>query len=214
MGRSGQKSISLYNASPNRCKRCEQPILHKQESLCGLSDTKKKKFCDRSCSAVFSNATRKPLMLQRTMYFTCKGCNRVFERDRDEFGYLKRKGFCSGCWLKSKKRTALMPAKTKGDLFRSRKHYQSARNAIRRHAAQVYKQSGRPLICIVCGYDKHADVAHIKAVSTFSDDATIREINDIGNLVPLCPNHHWEFDNGHLPEWNAGALPVLISPVR
>ena len=37
-------------------------------------------------------------------------------------------------------------------------------------------------------------------MSDFSDDAKISEINDIRNLIALCPNHHWEFDNGKLSE--------------
>lgn len=41
-------------------------------------------------------------------------------------------------------------------------------------------------------------MAHIKAVSEFSDDTLISEINDINNLVGLCPNHHWEYDHGLL----------------
>jgi hypothetical protein len=52
--------------------------------------------------------------------------------------------------------------------------------------------------CAVCGYDKHVETAHIKAVASFPDTATIREINAPSNLVGLCPNHHWEFDNGLL----------------
>jgi len=35
-------------------------------------------------------------------------------------------------------------------------------------------------------------------VSDFPDAALIAEINDIANLVALCPNHHWEFDHGVL----------------
>jgi predicted restriction endonuclease len=42
------------------------------------------------------------------------------------------------------------------------------------------------------------EVAHIKAVSNFSEDSLISEINDISNLIGLCPNHHWEYDNGLL----------------
>ena len=38
-------------------------------------------------------------------------------------------------------------------------------------------------------------MAHIKAVSDFNDDTLISEINDIDNLIALCPNHHWEYDN-------------------
>ena len=50
----------------------------------------------------------------------------------------------------------------------------------------------------ICGYDKHYEIAHIKPVSDFEDDALITEINSIDNLIALCPNHHWEFDNGLL----------------
>lgn len=34
-----------------------------------------------------------------------------------------------------------------------------------------------------------------KATSDFDDDVLIKEINNINNLIGLCPNHHWEFDN-------------------
>ena len=41
-------------------------------------------------------------------------------------------------------------------------------------------------------------MAHIKAVSDYDNDTLISEINDINNLVALCPNHHWEYDNNLL----------------
>lgn len=41
-------------------------------------------------------------------------------------------------------------------------------------------------------------MCHIRAVSDFSDDALISEINDISNLIALCPNHHYEYDAGIL----------------
>ncbi|MGB3945746.1 MAG: HNH endonuclease [Candidatus Saccharimonadales bacterium] len=52
--------------------------------------------------------------------------------------------------------------------------------------------------CDVCGYDKHVEVAHIVDVASFPDSATIREINSRENVRGLCPNHHWELDNGVL----------------
>lgn len=61
--------------------------------------------------------------------------------------------------------------------------------------------------CAECGYDTHVEVAHIKDIANFDDNATIREINHQRNVVGLCPNHHWEFDNGHLefkPSWCNG----------
>ena len=87
---------------------------------------------------------------------------------------------------------------TKGELFENRINYQSARSDIRRHAQKIFENSDKEKYCKICGYDKHYEVAHIKAVSEFNDDVLILEINDIDNLVALCPNHHWEYDNGLL----------------
>jgi hypothetical protein len=49
--------------------------------------------------------------------------------------------------------------------------------------------------CSICGYDKHIHIAHIKPVAAFADHETVREVNDLTNLKPLCPNCHWEHDN-------------------
>lgn len=49
--------------------------------------------------------------------------------------------------------------------------------------------------CSKCGYDKHIEVAHIKPISSFPPDTLIITVNDPSNLIPLCPNCHWEFDN-------------------
>ena len=89
---------------------------------------------------------------------------------------------------------------SKGELFSSRKNWQSARSSIRKLADAEFKKSNKSQECVICGYNKHIEIAHIKAVSEFSDDTLIYEINDINNLVALCPNHHWEFDNGLLSE--------------
>ena len=89
-------------------------------------------------------------------------------------------------------------SETKGDLLSSRKNYQSYRSSVRKLAELSYKNSGKPMACSICGYDKHVEIAHIKAVSDFDDSATIAEINSIDNLIALCPNHHWEYDNGVL----------------
>lgn len=84
----------------------------------------------------------------------------------------------------------------KGELFKSRKTWQGARSNIRRHAERVYSASSKKKCCYKCGYDKHYEICHIKAVSKFDDNALIQDINSIDNLIALCPNCHWEFDNG------------------
>ena len=52
--------------------------------------------------------------------------------------------------------------------------------------------------CVNCEYDKHIKVCHIKPISSYGPDTLLTTINDENNLIPLCPNCHWEFDNGLL----------------
>ena len=88
--------------------------------------------------------------------------------------------------------------KTKGELFSERKNWQSARTAIRKNAVEIYFANNVEHKCAVCGYNKHIEVAHIKAVADFEENTKIKEINSITNLIGLCPNHHWEYDHGLL----------------
>lgn len=88
--------------------------------------------------------------------------------------------------------------KTKGELLLERGSYQKYRETVRKMSEKIYKKSGRPKRCAVCGYDKFVEIAHIKAVSEFDESALISDINSIDNLIALCPNHHWEYDNGVL----------------
>ena len=87
---------------------------------------------------------------------------------------------------------------TKRELFDLRKNWQSARSSIRKLAQQIYLENTETPRCEICGYSNHVEVAHKKAVSEIDGDSTIREINSIDNLIVLCPNHHWEYDNGIL----------------
>lgn len=73
-----------------------------------------------------------------------------------------------------------------------------SRIPIAKNAKLVYSKSNKPKECKICGYNKHIEICHIKPVSEFHDTSTLKEINDINNLVALCRNHHWEFDNGYI----------------
>lgn len=88
--------------------------------------------------------------------------------------------------------------KTKGELFENRKSWQSARSSIAKNARDVFFENNINPKCLICGYTHHIEIAHIKPVSEFDDGTLVKEINDKNNLIPLCPNHHWEYDNGIL----------------
>lgn len=69
---------------------------------------------------------------------------------------------------------------------------------IRIHARKVMKDAKVKKACKVCGYTNYVEVCHIKSIADFSSESLIKEVNDINNLTYLCPNHHWELDNGLL----------------
>lgn len=96
------------------------------------------------------------------------------------------------------KETTNIANRTKGYIFKKYSNWQTARSQIQKIARITYEKSYKPKQYIVCGYDKHYEVAHVKTVSDFNDNALIAEIDDINNLIALCPNHHWEYDNNGL----------------
>lgn len=158
-------------------------------------------------------------MISKSMDRVCLECGKeIVRRAREERRYFLVRKFC-GCPCankfmgrqrrkpakirkpKSRKRHPnqwLSAQRTKGEMFATSRSWQSARSKIQDHAVAVFNRCMSQKGCLVCGYDKHVHVAHIRPVSDFPDDVLIREINDPSNISGLCPNHHWEFDHGQI----------------
>lgn len=98
---------------------------------------------------------------------------------------------CRACTSLSRRGTAL--ARTIADVKRENKSKRWS-DHVRYFARELYKFDK----CDICGYSNHVEIAHLRAVASFPDSATIREVNSRDNVMGLCPNHHWEFDNGIL----------------
>ena len=143
----------------------------------------------------------------------CKNCNEIIQvKENEKVSSIKKRKFCgSSCSAsfnnigitrvdkkieKIKKERFDISNLTKGEIFKRYSSYHSARSSICKHARRVYLKSEKEKKCFVCGYDKKIDIAHIKSVSSFISDILVSEINDINNLLALCPNHHSEFDDG------------------
>lgn len=174
------------------------------------SPTGNKKFCSPSCSATYNNRLRRgekraPNQTRergkKTYY--CKNCDCILR-----VGYSKTEAsiYCDKCRYNTSvnKNYVDWSLVTKSE-FRSRFSNVHQFHARMRSLARSKKQITP---CVVCGYDKHVDVCHIKPVAKFDDSSSIAQINDASNLVCLCPNHHWEFDNLGL-ELVAGARVAL-----
>jgi HNH endonuclease len=177
-------ALKRYYLNPNYCKECQNVIgVSASEKVW---DAKVKLFCSQSCSGKYHNRVNPKPRTSKTWW--CPECG---ERKARHIPICSR---CAG-----KPPSVELEKLVKSDLFGTRKNWQSARSSIQRHARKVYANSDKPKYCALCGYDRYFEVAHLKAVSSFAPDSRIvEEINNINNLVALCPNHHREFDNGLL----------------
>ncbi|MFB2768481.1 HNH endonuclease [Pelatocladus sp. BLCC-F211] len=146
---------------------------------CGLATTNPT-FCSRSCAASYNNQ-KHPKKTKKLRF--CKHCG---------LEIIGRRTTCDSCNPFYVDWSSL----TLADIKAKALYQHSAR--VRQIARNIYRQSDKPKKCAVCGYDKHYEVCHVKPIKDFSHNTPISQINDIDNLVALCPNHHWEFDNGLL----------------
>lgn len=143
-------------------------------------ETSNPKFCCKSCSATFTNKQypkRKPTKF-------CKSC---------QISINSRSRYCTSC--KDKKVKKLLIDCTLQEIIYDNHHRSSAFALVRSRARELAKK----LLfkqCQNCGYDKHVEICHIKPISSFPLDTLLSIINSNENLIPLCPNCHWEFDNG------------------
>jgi hypothetical protein len=156
-------ALNEYYSSPNICKFCGEIIKVGENQK--PSETRKKIFCNSSCSTIFNNLRRE-------------------KKQKIKFVKPEKFSFFDGV--------------TKKEFFNKKGVYYKFRSEIRKHAQYVYEKNEGLRECKVCGYDKHIQVCHIKSVSSFEEKDLITEINSFDNLVGLCPNHHWEYDNGHI----------------
>ena len=154
---------------------------------CG-KQTKNPKFCSRSCSASVSNK----LSPKRKIKRTCSKCNSIVRNYRSTLCQKHWDEYSE--WDKNNRRS-----KTLQELIekRSNLHRSSAYADVRNFARFDHKDMlSKP--CSNCGYDKHVELCHIKPISEFPLEATINDVNAASNVIQLCPNCHWEFDNGLL----------------
>lgn len=150
---------------------------------CG-KETLNPKYCTRSCSATHSNK----LYPKRKRTRQCVHCTDLVKSYRHSL--------CEKHWVEYQENKYIH--KTIGE-YRNKpslvgKHSSWVNSHIRLFARSWLRHlTNRP--CLHCGYDKHVELAHIIAVSSFPDTALLSEVNSESNVIPLCPNCHWEFDN-------------------
>ena len=178
-----KKALDSYYKNPGKCQQCNE-IIHVRDGQ-KIREVRRKKFCNSSCFATYNN-------LRKEKTQTDKKLRRYLKRQETKVIKPKAERFLS------------IKNLTKGELFSKFTYYQTARSMIQKHARYVFEISNKDKCCFECGYSRHFEVCHIIPVSDFLNDTTIIKINDIDNLLALCPTHHWEFDNGYLKIENPG----------
>lgn len=147
---------------------------------CG-KETKNPKYCSRSCAASCINHQK----ARRLRTNKCRTCDKLI---------LSNRKYCSDCPSYNK---ILEDITLKEAIYL--KHHRTCAYGLVRARAKIIVRNLNWKSCKLCGYDKHIEIAHIKSISSFSLDTKLSIINSIDNLIPLCPNCHWELDNLEVP---------------
>lgn len=163
-----------YIQSPKLCKLCQIPIEYKKRFNL---------FCSSSHAAIWRNTNTLRTTFGPPPIFAnnCKRCDVPIKN---------RYRYCIAC-SPVKGRCKVSDQTLKQATYSSGKSA-SAYGRIRLHAKYILKE--REHACQHCGYSKHVEVCHIRAIKAFSADTLISEINNKSNLILLCPNCHWEHD--------------------
>lgn len=206
---------------------CEKPV------ATGVGRTGK--FCSRSCAASFNN--RKPkrsrskicagkdcdlLVLSNQLYCSaqCRAANvkptirtntnsinRQYQ-DLCQCGGPKQKtsSLCQGC------KNAAYESTTLGELRGKSVRNAQVYNNLRQRSRSIARKAGLLSGCEICGYSYRVEVAHIIPLASFSDQTTVKEATEVNNFFILCPNHHHEFDDGHISKNYIMALRPGLEP--
>ena len=147
-------------------------------------ETTNPKYCCKTCSAITNNK----LFPKRKSTRKCFLCDNIVKSYRHTR--------CESHWNEYKENN--YKNKTLGE-YRNKlsvkgKH-PSWINAHVRSFARSWHRDLTQLPCAHCGYTKHVELAHIKDIVSFSDECLLSEVNARNNIIQLCPNCHWEFDN-------------------
>ena len=156
---------------------------------CNL-ETNNPKFCGRSCAAKYNNK-KTP---KRKSKKKCSLCDNYVKNWRTTLCIFHHTEYIQNRFEYIKERT-LSEYWEKDSLKNLPK---SSKNVHLRLLARSHFKHLINLPCYNCGYNKHVELCHIKPISSFNEKNTVKEVNCEKNLIQLCPNCHWEFDNGLL----------------
>lgn len=176
------------------CSTCKKKSYKAKESrnciACG-KDTTNPKFCSQSCSAIYTN---KMFPKRKKIPRICS-CGKTYIPISGNNSTL-----CNICLRDrpSSEKFKKMTLKDYHIKHSVKGKHPSWKNSHIRCFNRSWNRNLLKKSCEQCGYNKHIELCHIKAVTKFPETATLGEVNSPENNKVLCPNCHWEFDHGLL----------------
>lgn len=131
------------------------------------------------------------------LYNTCPICGKRKYRSSN---------MCIDCRNSAKRNN--IKHRTLGSYIDGHKYLSTKCSDIRKDARRTIEESDKEKVCAYChnhDFDQILEVHHLRGILEFDSSATIGEVNDIDNLVWLCPNHHQMLELGLITlEQNGG----------
>ena len=185
------------------CKTCNTAFFKKPYQVT------ENNFCTRSCAAKFNNRGVQRVKPKKR---TCALCSSDFFSSKDHQSLTS----CPKCFgnvnsivsieeyvgknklISKDVKKIYLQGLTISDLQNRNsiagKHTSWASSHIR-NLNRSWNKNLLNIPCQNCGYYKHIELCHIKSVSSFDKDEKLSVVNDPNNILVLCRNCHWEFDN-------------------
>lgn len=176
-----------------KCNNCKIEF-YKTKTEINRSKTGKH-YCSRSCSASKNN-----LFIQRNKakFYKCVMCYKDYCRTKDN----RSNKLCLECKQKIGNYSLLQTNIIKNQSIKEYSYNNNIHPSWRFARIRALNRSWNKQLteypCQVCGYNYHVELAHIKPLSSFDDNTLLSVVNDPSNILVLCPNHHWEFDNNKI----------------
>lgn len=185
---------TMFSKSKNidtvKCKFCK--VIPKILTKCFYckNETVNKKYCSRKCATKSNNV----LFPKRKTKKKCQKCNENAINYRHSFCEIHQKEYLNN-------KPQYYQNLTLEDYWNKKSLsnlHKSSKNAHIRGLARSWFKDLTKLPCANCGYNKHVELCHIKPISSFDSCSKVKDVNSKTNIIQLCPNCHWEFDNGFL----------------
>ncbi len=145
-------------------------------------------FCSKSCAATYNNKIT-PKRKKKVRCCSHKDCSNLVWKDRSTLCEEHHKGIYG--WHDKSLKAYRAAKAAKGQ-------HPSWFNSQIRAFARSHNKDLILLPCANCGYGKHVELCHRIAITAFPEETPLKQVNARSNLIQLCRNCHWEFDNGLL----------------